>query len=156
MFRLFFVLLGFVFCLSQAQAQTKLQADSIANADCVASLELLSSSYESELEGGYPYQIYAFKNRKTWVFILISEGRILAFKPSKYKKSNELERGSVLLKHVVCGIVSQGFYKSKDKPKEIANLKLKKYYKLKRKARRALRKAGLLDGTITPKKFLLF
>lgn len=151
-------ILLFLFCLVTFSTSLSAQDEpQTTNPKVVEALKTLIPSFSGNAENCIPYDVYGFKYKKSWIIMLNESENVDAFiiKPPRvegtYLASAHFAEGVSKI------IPNFYYYKQKNKRKEVNDLVLYPFYKLKWKGKKAMK--GLLyieipDPTVRPKFFL--
>ncbi|UXX77742.1 hypothetical protein N7E81_10210 [Reichenbachiella carrageenanivorans] len=142
--------------LLPCQAQ---ESDSLVSSQQVIRvLKTLPTSFSGNAENCIPYDVYAFKYKKTWILALVESENVEAFivrgprtDQSPYLASRFMSVGMSLI------VPNKYYYIQKNRRKVINDIETYPFYKLKRKGKKAMK--GLLylelpDPKVRPSFFL--
>ncbi|QHT66034.1 hypothetical protein GXP67_04775 [Rhodocytophaga rosea] len=131
-----FIGLTFLLCLGNSSTlATHNQFSEIPQDNCVENqLKTLEASYGGLSTAGNKYNLYAIKDKKDWIFIVLDTTGYYSLKYPH--KSATLVNQSALFTDGFCKIIESGLLKKVEKRENVADLTLFCYYELKKEGKK--------------------
>lgn len=136
------------------------QEDSLASKQqIISNLKTLTVSFSGNAQNCIPYDVYAFKYKKSW-FIVMLEGENLAMFVTNPPRSEEklYVSSDYLLDGISRIIPNKNYYAQKNRRKVVNDIEIYPFYKLKKRGKQVMKGLLLLElpDTEESKPFFLF
>lgn len=151
----FLVILFFSFSGLTAQS-----TDSTSfNKEVISKLETLTVSFSGNAQNCIPYDVYAFKYKRSWLIVMKESDNLALFVTKPPRSEEKLYVASDFLLNGLAKIIpNESYYKKKNRRRVVNDIEIYPFYKMKRRGKQVLKGLLLLElpDEKEPSTFFLF
>ena len=137
------ILLIFLFQNFSLQAQ---DSSAVAKQALISQFETLTVSFSGNAQNCIPYDVYAFKYKRSWMIVMRQESTLALFVTKPPRSTEALYEGSTFLLDGLSRIIpNTAYFKKKNRRRVVNDIEIYPYYKLKKRGKQVMKGLFLLE-----------
>lgn len=148
-----------IICFSSAILMAQSADSTSFKQEIINKLETLTVSFSGNAQNCVPYDVYAFKYKRSWLIVMKENDNLALFLTKPPRTDEKLYVASDFLLDGLSKIIPNGsYYKKKNRRRVVNDIEIYPFYKLKRRGKQVMKGLLLLElpDEKEPSTFFLF